>query len=101
MSIATYIDHTILKQTTTREEVTTVCEEAKEYGFAAVCIPPVYVKQAVDALEDSAVKVATVIGFPFGYTFIEAKRAEAERAVKEGANELDMVMNVTALKNRQ
>jgi deoxyribose-phosphate aldolase len=101
MSIARYIDHTILKQTTGKEDVRTVCEEAKTFGFAAVCIPPVYVGQAVNALEDSDVKVATVIGFPFGYTYLEAKVAEAERAVKDGAHELDMVMNVTALKNKE
>lgn len=100
MSIASYIDHTILKQTTTTEDVIKVCTEAKTYSFAAVCIPPVYVKEAVKALSGSPVKVATVIGFPFGYTYTEAKAREAENAVDEGANELDMVMNVTALKNK-
>ncbi|HYH14343.1 MAG TPA: deoxyribose-phosphate aldolase [Flavisolibacter sp.] len=100
MSIASYIDHTILKQTTTTEDVIKVCIEAKEYQFAAVCIPPVYVKEAVKNLSGSPVKVATVIGFPFGYTYVDAKAAEAHRAVAEGVNELDMVINVTALKNR-
>jgi deoxyribose-phosphate aldolase len=100
MSIASYIDHTILKQTTTSEDVIKVCKEASEYSFAAVCVPPVYVQEAVKQLSGSTVKVATVIGFPFGYTYTEAKAEEARRAVNEGANELDMVMNVTALKNK-
>ena len=100
MSIASYIDHTILKQTTTTEDVTKVCIEAQKFGFAAVCIPPIYVQEAVRNLLGSAVKVATVIGFPFGYTYTDAKVAEARKAVAEGANELDMVMNVTALKNK-
>lgn len=100
MSIASYIDHTVLKQTTTTEDVIKVCTEAKEYAFAAVCIPPVYVQEAVRNLSGSPVKVATVIGFPFGYTYTEAKVEEAKKAVAEGALELDMVMNVTALKNK-
>ncbi|ANE50356.1 deoxyribose-phosphate aldolase [Flavisolibacter tropicus] len=100
MSIASYIDHTILKQTTTTEDVTKVCKEALEYSFAAVCIPPIYVKEAVKQLLGSTVKVATVIGFPFGYTYTEAKLEEARIALGEGAHELDMVMNVTALKNK-
>jgi deoxyribose-phosphate aldolase len=100
MTIASYIDHTILKQTTTTEDVIKVCNEAMEYQFAAVCIPPVYVQEAVKNLIGNSVKVATVIGFPFGYTYAEAKATEAKKAVADGANELDMVMNVTALKNK-
>lgn len=99
MSIAQYIDHTILKPTTTREEVNQVCDEAIAFGFAAVCIPPVYVQQTQKKLAGTPVKVATVIGFPFGYEHIAAKVTEAEQAVKDGANELDMVMNMTAFKN--
>jgi deoxyribose-phosphate aldolase len=99
MSIAQYIDHTVLKPTTTKEEVNQVCDEAIAFGFAAVCIPPVYVQQAQKKLAGSPVKVATVIGFPFGYEHISAKVTEAEQAVKDGANELDMVMNMTAFKN--
>ena len=99
MSIAQYIDHTILKPTTTKEEVNQVCDEAIAFNFAAVCIPPVYVQQAQKKLAGSPVKVATVIGFPFGYEHISAKVTEAEQAVKDGANELDMVMNMTAFKN--
>ena len=98
MNIASYIDHTILKQTTGKNDVATVCQEAKDYGFAAVCIPPVFVKQAAESLKDSDIKVATVIGFPFGYTFTSIKEQEALNAIKAGAQELDMVINVGALK---
>jgi deoxyribose-phosphate aldolase len=100
MNIASYIDHTILKQTTGKSDVETVCREAQEYGFAAVCVPPVYVQQARSLLSGSKVKIATVIGFPFGYTFTSAKIKEAAQALEDGAQELDMVMNITALKNK-
>ena len=99
MSIAQYIDHTILKPTTTREDVNRVCEEAIAFHFAAVCIPPVYVGEAQRRLAGTPVKVATVIGFPFGYHHIATKVTEATQAVREGANELDMVMNMAAFKN--
>ena len=98
MNIASYIDHTILKQTTGKNDVATVCQEAKDYGFAAVCIPPVFVRQAADSLKDSDIKVATVIGFPFGYTFTSIKEQESLNAIEAGAQELDMVINVGALK---
>lgn len=99
MNIAPYIEHTVLKQTTTLAEVEKVCKEAKEYGFAAVCVPPLYVKKAKEFLADSEVKVATVIGFPFGYCAIEAKVAEIVLAIVDGADELDMVANISAIKN--
>ena len=94
-----YIDHTILKPTTTLAEVEKVCAEAKAYQFAAVCIPPLFVKKAKKLVDDSGVKVATVIGFPFGYSAIEAKVAEIVLAVVDGADELDMVINISAIKN--
>ena len=94
-----YIDHTILKPTTTLAEVEKVCAEAKEYQFAAVCIPPLFVKKAKELLQNSNVKVATVIGFPFGYNAIEAKVAEIVLAMVDGADELDMVINISAIKN--
>ena len=94
-----YIDHTILKPTTTLAEVEKVCDEAKEYQFAAVCIPPLFVKKAKDLVDASGVKVATVIGFPFGYSAIEAKIAEIVLAMVDGADELDMVINISAIKN--
>lgn len=99
MNIAAYIDHTILKPDTTLEDIRRVCNEAKEYGFAAVCIPPLYIKSAVELLDGSAVKKAAVIGFPMGYTAIEAKLAEVVLAIVDGADELDMVMNISAVKN--
>jgi deoxyribose-phosphate aldolase len=94
-----YIDHTILKPTTTLAEVEKVCAEAKAYQFAAVCIPPLFVKKAKDLVDASGVKVATVIGFPFGYNAIEAKVAEIVLAMVDGADELDMVINISAIKN--
>ena len=99
MSIASFIDHTALKQGTTLADVDKLCHEAAEYGFATVCIPPVYVADAAQILKGTKVGVATVIGFPLGYTFIEIKAAEAAQAIRNGATELDMVMNVGALKN--
>lgn len=99
MNIAKYIDHTVLKQTTTLGDVEKVCREAKSYGFASVCIPPLYVKKAKALLAGSSVKVCTVIGFPFGYSSIEAKVAEIVLALVDGADELDMVANISAMKN--
>jgi deoxyribose-phosphate aldolase len=99
MSIARFIDHTLLKNTTTIAEVEKLCTEAGEYGFAAVCVPPYYVQDARKILEDAAVKVATVIGFPFGYSQYQAKVAETEQALKDGADEIDMVMNLAAFKS--
>lgn len=99
MNIAKYIDHTILKPTTTLLEVEKICEEAKQYQFAAVCVPPLFVKKAKEIVNNSTVKVATVIGFPFGYSAIEAKVAEIVLAMIDGADELDMVINISAIKN--
>ena len=94
-----YIDHTILKPTTTLPDVEKICAEAKQYQFAAVCVPPLYVKKAKEILINTSVKVATVIGFPFGYSAIEAKVAEIVLAIVDGADELDMVINISAIKN--
>jgi len=80
-------------------DVEKVCKEAVEYGFAAVCVPPLYVKKAKEFLGESVVKIATVIGFPFGYCAIEAKVAEIVLAIVDGADELDMVVNISAIKN--
>lgn len=99
MNIASYIDHTVLKPTTTVADIEKLCSEAKEYGFAAVCVPPLFVKKAKECTAGSAVKVATVIGFPFGYSAIEAKVAETVLAIVDGADELDMVINISAIKN--
>lgn len=99
MQIARYIDHTILKPTTTVADVERVCIEAKEYSFAAVCIPPLFTKKAKELVSGSNVKVATVIGFPFGYSAIEAKAAETVLAIIDGVDELDVVINIAAIKN--
>ena len=94
-----YIDHTILKPATTLAEIEKICAEAKEYQFAAVCVPPLFVKKAKELLNNTNVKIATVIGFPFGYCAIEAKVAEIVLAIIDGADELDMVANISAMKN--
>ena len=93
-SLASYIDHTILKPTTSHIEINKICKEALEYGFAAVCVPPPFVVLA----KSSGVRVATVIGFPFGYSVSAAKLAEVERALADGADELDVVINLVVLK---
>lgn len=97
--IAAAIDHTLLKPGMLVADVDKLCQEAIRYGFAAVCVPPPFIKQAKLALKNSAVKVATVIGFPFGYSAIEAKLAETLLAIVDGADELDVVINFTAIKN--
>ncbi|MDE3236386.1 MAG: deoxyribose-phosphate aldolase [Bacteroidota bacterium] len=99
MNIASYIDHTILKPTTLLKDIEKLCNEAKQYGFAAVCVPPNFVKKAKALTANSAVKVATVIGFPFGYSAVEAKIAEILLAIVDGADELDVVINISAVKN--
>ncbi|WP_207492258.1 deoxyribose-phosphate aldolase [Aridibaculum aurantiacum] len=99
MKINHLIDHTVLKPTTTIAEVEKLCGEAKQYGFAAVCIPPPFVKKAKETLVGTSVKVATVIGFPFGYSAVEAKLAETLLAIVDGADELDVVINFMAIKN--
>ena len=93
--LATYIDHTILKPTTSHIEINRICKEALEYGFAAVCVPPPFVVLA----RSTGVRTATVIGFPFGYSAWRAKLAEVEQALADGADELDIVINLVALKS--
>ncbi|MEP6683793.1 MAG: deoxyribose-phosphate aldolase [Parafilimonas sp.] len=99
MQINQYIDHTLLKPTSLIKDIETLCSEALQYNFAAVCVPPPMLKIAKVQLENSAVKLATVIGFPFGYSAVEAKIAEVILAVIDGADELDIVINLIALKN--
>ena len=104
MNIASYIDHTILKPGLLVADVEQVCKEAKQYGFAAVCVPPGFVKlahgfRAALSAEKPAFGIATVIGFPFGYSAVEAKLAESVLAMVDGADELDVVINYTAIKN--
>lgn len=95
---ATYIDHTLLKAETRKDEIIELCAEAKMYSFASVCINPTWVKTAAEALEGSPVKVCTVIGFPLGASTSEVKAFETENAIKNGATEIDMVINIGALR---
>lgn len=98
MNLASYIDHTLLKPSATVEDIIQLCREAEQHQFAAVCVNPVYVDLAAHCLAGTGVKTATVIGFPLGATFTEAKVAEAKEAVLRKANELDMVINIGAVK---
>ena len=98
ISLARMIDHTMLKPEATPEEITTLCEEAKKYNFASVCINPSFVPLCSKLLKGTQVKVCTVIGFPLGATTTATKRAEAEEVLNEGAQEIDMVINIGKLK---
>jgi len=98
-SIAGLIDHTLLKPEATRDDIVKVCKEARRYNFASVCINPYWVPLVAAQLAGSPVKVCTVIGFPLGATSTEAKVAETEAALRVGAQEIDMVQNVGALRS--
>lgn len=98
MNLAPYIDHTLLKADASEKEIEQLCNEAKEYGFAAICVPPYFVRKCKQWLKDTNIKIATVVGFPLGYAHTPAKVEEARRAIDEGANEIDMVINIIALK---
>lgn len=97
--LASYIDHTLLKAESTEEEIRQLCTEAIQYDFAAVCVNPYWVELAADVLRSSDVEVATVVGFPLGATTTFAKVAETRDALANGATEIDMVLNVGALKS--
>lgn len=99
MELSSYIDHTALKPDLTAQDVRELCAEARQYRFAAVCVPPYYVPEAYQALAGSAPLVATVIGFPLGYSATAAKVEEIKRAIDEGAAELDVVVNIAAIKS--
>ena len=98
LDIAAMIDHTLLKPDATPDQIAQLCYEARKYGFASVCINPGHVKLCADLLRGSNVKVCTVIGFPLGATSPEAKVYETETALRDGATEIDMVINIGALK---
>lgn len=100
MNIASMIDHTLLKSEATEEMIKNLCNEAKKYNFAAVCVNPFYIKRAKEFLKDSDVKIATVIGFPLGANIKEVKAFETTKAIEDGADEVDMVINIGALKNK-
>ncbi|HSQ33753.1 MAG TPA: deoxyribose-phosphate aldolase, partial [Peptostreptococcaceae bacterium] len=101
VNIAKMIDHTILKAFATEEDVKVICREAKEYGFFSVCINPGYIELAKKELEVSDVKVCTVIGFPLGANSSETKAFETKDAIDKGAHEVDMVINISALKDKK
>ena len=100
MNLSDYIDHTNLSKVATAEDIMKLCEEAKKYHFPTVCIPPYYVKAASEYLKGSTTEVCTVIGFPNGYNTTETKQYEAIDAIHNGAKEIDMVININALKNK-
>ncbi len=97
--IARLIDHTLLKPEATRDEISKLCDEALKYGFASVCVNPWNVPQAAELLRTSAVKVCTVVGFPLGATLPAVKAFEAQQSLERGAQEIDMVINIGAMKS--
>ncbi len=101
IEIASIIDHTILKPDTSLEQVKEICNEAREYGFASVCVNPYYVKYVSDSLKGTDVKTTSVVGFPLGSTRSDVKALETEMAIEDGADEIDMVINISALKDRK
>jgi deoxyribose-phosphate aldolase len=98
-NIAALIDHTLLKPEATKQQIEALCQEAKEYQFASVCVNPTWVSTAAALLQGSGVMVCTVIGFPLGATTSETKAFETKNAIENGANEVDMVINIGALKD--
>ncbi len=97
--LAKLIDHTLLKPDATKDDIKRLCEEAKKYGFWSVCVNPAYVSLATEILAETDVKVCSVVGFPLGANAPEVKALEAESAVNDGASEVDMVINIGALKS--
>lgn len=100
MDIKSMIDHTLLKPDSTKEGISLLCEEAKKYEFAAICVNPYYISLCKELLKDSDVRIATVVGFPLGANTKETKAFETIDAIKKGAQEIDMVINIGALKNK-
>jgi deoxyribose-phosphate aldolase len=101
MDLAKYIDHTLLRPDATAEDIDRLCDEALQYGFASVCVNPTWVRRCAQRLRGTDVKVASVVGFPFGASTSEVKALETRRAIRDGAREIDMVINVGALKSGQ
>lgn len=99
MKLNKYIDHTLLKQDATEQQINRLLSEAREYDFASVCVNPCWVLHAKTALVDTDVKVCTVVGFPLGATTSAVKAYETKEAIQNGADEIDMVINVGALKS--
>ncbi|AGN24197.1 deoxyribose-phosphate aldolase [Erysipelothrix rhusiopathiae] len=101
MKLSKYIDHTLLKQNATEAQIRVLCDEAKEYDFMSVCINPGFVSLCNELLSGTDVKVCTVIGFPLGANTTEVKVFETKNALENGADEIDMVINVSALKDKK
>lgn len=101
MDLSSYIEHTLLKPDATSAQIKALCQEAIEHNFVGVCIPPYFIADAVKYLEQTSVKVITVVGFPMGYSAISAKVEEAKRAVDDNADEVDMVVNIAAVKDQK
>lgn len=99
MNLASLIDHTLLKPTATTADIDRLCQEAVQHQFCSVCVNPIYVRAATAFLQDTPVKVCTVIGFPLGANLIETKAIETRAALRDGAREIDMVLNLGALKD--
>lgn len=100
-TLAKFIDHTNLKQTANKNDIVQLCNEAIQYEFASVCVAPYWTAFAKSQVRGSSVKLAVVIGFPFGYTTIDAKLAEIRGAIEDGADELDIVANICAIKSEE
>src|SRR5512140_884712 len=100
LNFASMIDHTLLKPDATQQEIAQLCFEARKFGFASVCVNPTWVSLCAQLLQGSPVKVCTVIGFPLGATSSETKAFETDTAIRQGATEIDMVINIGALKAR-
>jgi len=101
MNLAPLIDHTLLQPETDLQAIEQLCREAQDHAFHAVCVPPYFIGQAARLLENASVRTATVVGFPLGYSATPAKVAEIKRAIDEGADELDAVINLCAVKSRK
>lgn len=97
--ISSFIEYNILKPAATLAEIEAACIQAEKNDFAAICVPPIFIKKAKEYLQNADVKIATVIGFPFGYCAVEAKVAEIVLAILDGVDELNILINTTALKN--
>lgn len=101
MEIAKYIEQTLLKPASTREQITSLCEQAKEHQFHGICVNPTYLSQAKKLLQGSDVQLVTVVGFPLGNMTPESKAFETRDALSHGADEIDMVINIAAVKNAE
>ena len=101
MNYASYIDHTLLKADATSKDIKYLCNEAVEYGFYSVCVNPCYIKAAKKNLKDTGVKVCSVIGFPLGASDTKVKVYEAKKAIHDGAEEIDVVINISKIKEKK